>query len=64
MRAGGTVVIDDFEPLIGWPPQYRGAPDDARLSWLEHPSLLSTEVRVAGDLATVLGTLVSGRAPA
>ncbi|MFY1691782.1 O-methyltransferase [Plantactinospora sp. WMMB782] len=56
LRPGGTVVVDDFTPLTGWPPMLGPAPDAARLGWLRHPALLATEVRLAPDLATVLGT--------
>lgn len=49
---GGTVVLDDFVP-VGQP----GAPahDPARRYWLEHPVLLSTEVRLSSTLATLVG---------
>jgi predicted O-methyltransferase YrrM len=56
VRAGGSVVIDDFTPLTEWPPMHEGAPDSARLSWLEHPALLASEVRLAPDLSTIVGT--------
>ncbi len=55
LRPGGTIVIDDFTPLTQWPPMHGGAPDEARLHWLQHPALLSTEVRLAPDLSTVIG---------
>jgi predicted O-methyltransferase YrrM len=53
---GGSVVIDDFTPMDAWPPHHEGKPDTARLAWLEHPALLAAEVRLAADLATVIGT--------
>ncbi|GAA3487366.1 O-methyltransferase [Streptomyces cremeus] len=56
LRPAGTVVIDDFTPLTQWPPLMGGEPDTARLAWLEHPDLLATEVRLAPDLSTVIGT--------
>ncbi|MFJ4877111.1 O-methyltransferase [Streptomyces sp. NPDC088745] len=56
LRPAGTVVIDDFTPLTQWPPLMDGEPDTARLAWLEHPDLLATEVRLAPDLSTVIGT--------
>jgi predicted O-methyltransferase YrrM len=56
VRAGGSVVIDDFTPLTEWPPMHAGAPDTARLSWLEHPALLAAEVRLAPDLSTIVAT--------
>jgi predicted O-methyltransferase YrrM len=53
----GTVVIDDFTPLTGWPPLHDGAPDTARLHWLTHPALLATELRLGAGLAAVVGRL-------
>jgi hypothetical protein len=55
LRAGGCLVIDDFSPAPAWPPMHNGRPDSARLSWLEHPSLLAAEVRLAPDLSTIVG---------
>jgi predicted O-methyltransferase YrrM len=56
LRAAGRIVIDDFTPMTQWPPLIGGQPDTARLAWLEHPALLSTEVQLAEDLATIIGT--------
>ncbi|MDQ0990668.1 O-methyltransferase [Streptomyces sp. V3I7] len=56
LAPGGTVVVDDFTPAAGWPPRHEGAPDLARLHWLEHPALHATELRPAPDLSTVVGT--------
>ncbi|AVT35890.1 SAM-dependent methyltransferase [Plantactinospora sp. BB1] len=56
LRPAGSVVVDDFTPLTGWPPMLGPAPDAARLGWLNHPALLATEVRLAPDLSTVIGT--------
>ncbi|MGY4921091.1 class I SAM-dependent methyltransferase [Streptomyces sp. 900105755] len=53
---GGTVVVDDFTPADRWPPRFGGDVDRARLHWLEHPALRSTEVRLAPDLSAVVGT--------
>ncbi|MEV5876080.1 class I SAM-dependent methyltransferase [Streptomyces sp. NPDC052101] len=53
---GGTVVVDDFTPATGWPPLHAGELDRARLHWLEHPALRATELRLAADLSTVVGT--------
>jgi len=52
LNIGGTLVLDDFVPA-GEP----GAEDhdDARRHWLEHPALRSTEIRLAADLATIVG---------
>jgi predicted O-methyltransferase YrrM len=54
LTPAGTLVIDDFTPLTAWPPVHAGVPDEARLAWLEHPALLTTEVRVAPDLSTII----------
>jgi hypothetical protein len=59
LKVGGTVVIDDFTPMDRWPPVHLGEPDSARLHWLEHPQLRSTEVRLAADLATVVAARIS-----
>lgn len=59
LKVGGTVVIDDFTPMDRWPPVHLGEPDAARLHWLEHPQLRSTEVRLASDLATVVAMRIS-----
>jgi predicted O-methyltransferase YrrM len=56
LAAGGTVVIDDFTPATTWPPQFNGAPDKARLHWLEHPGLRAVELRIAADLSVIVGT--------
>ncbi|GLW59026.1 O-methyltransferase [Kitasatospora phosalacinea] len=56
LTPGGTLVVDDLTPLTAWPPTYRGAPDTGRTVWYDHPALLTTEVRLAPDLATLLAT--------
>ncbi len=54
---GGTLVVDDFEPCAQWPPVYEGGTvDEARMHWLEHPMLRAAELRLAADLACVVGT--------
>ena len=58
LAIGGTVVIDDFTPLVVWPPEHLGGPDRARLHWLEHPALLAAEIRLAPDLSTIVGRRV------
>lgn len=52
LSLGGTIVLDDFTPA-GAP----GAPehDEVRRHWLDHPNLHTTEVRLAPDLATLIG---------
>ncbi|WP_327066054.1 O-methyltransferase [Kitasatospora sp. NBC_01302] len=57
LTPGGTVTVDDFTPCTTWPPQHEGRPDTARLHWLEHPALRTTELRLAADLSTLVGTL-------
>ena len=51
----GVVTVDDFTPMTTWPPQFDGRTDDARVHWLTHPDLLATEIRVAPDMAVVVG---------
>ncbi|MCK1821702.1 class I SAM-dependent methyltransferase [Streptomyces sp. XM83C] len=53
---GGTVVVDDFTPAAGRPPLHEGRVDTARLHWLEHPALDTVELRLADDLAALVGT--------
>jgi predicted O-methyltransferase YrrM len=52
LAIGGTVVLDDFTPASA-----PGAAehDAARRYWLEHPVLHATEIRLAPDLATIIG---------
>jgi predicted O-methyltransferase YrrM len=61
LRPGGVLVIDDFTPARGGPPTHEGAPDAARLHWLEHPALRTVEIPLAPDLAVLLATRVSRR---
>jgi predicted O-methyltransferase YrrM len=61
LRLGGTVVIDDFTPLAGWPPEHDGQLDTARHHWLTHPALLATEIRLNPGLATVVARYVVRR---
>ncbi|MFE2434879.1 O-methyltransferase [Streptomyces sp. NPDC059409] len=56
LAPGGTLVVDDFTPATTWPPLFDGAPDHPRLHWLDHPALRSTELRLAPDLAAIVGT--------
>ncbi len=58
LNFGGTVVIDDFTPATEWPPNHDGTPDTSRLHWLEHPLLRATEIRLAPDLAAIVGTRI------
>ncbi|RSN54965.1 SAM-dependent methyltransferase [Streptomyces sp. WAC 04229] len=61
LTPGGTLVVDDFTPATTWPPLFDGAPDHPRLHWLDHPALRSTELRLAPDLAVIVGTRLPGR---
>ena len=56
LRAGGTLVIDDWTPRDHWPPTHDGEPDHARLHWLNHPELLSAEIRLSPTLSTIVAT--------
>jgi len=58
LKPGGTVVLDDFTPATEWPPIHQGEPDAVRLYWLEHPLLRATELRLAPDLAAIVGTRI------
>ncbi|MEV6103811.1 class I SAM-dependent methyltransferase [Streptomyces sp. NPDC051940] len=61
LTPGGALVVDDFTPGYGqWPPLHEGAPDTARLHWLEHPALRSVEIPLAGDLSAVVGVRRGG----
>ena len=51
---GGTLTVDDFSPMHEWPPRHDGEIDAARVHWLAHPGLVSTEVLVAPDLAVLV----------
>ena len=57
LRPGGTVVLDDFTPRTGWPPMHANDIDRARLYWLEHHALLTTEIRVSSESVTLVGSL-------
>jgi predicted O-methyltransferase YrrM len=56
LRPGGLLVIDDFTPLTGWPPTFRGQPDTTRLHWLQHPRLCAAEIRLTPQAATIVAT--------
>ncbi|MGW4807290.1 SAM-dependent methyltransferase [Kitasatospora sp. NPDC004272] len=56
LTPGGTLVVDDLTPLTAWPPTHGGAPDTGRTVWYDHPALLTTEIRLAPDLSTLLAT--------
>jgi predicted O-methyltransferase YrrM len=52
----GTIVIDDFTPLVAWPPRHLGEVDSARLRWLQHPDLLATEIVVCDEMSSIVAT--------
>lgn len=56
LRLGAVVVIDDFTPMTSWPPRHDGQLDEARMFWLEHPQLRTTEVRVTPTAASLIAT--------
>jgi predicted O-methyltransferase YrrM len=56
LTASGTLVIDDFTPATSWPPLRDGAPDDARLHWLEHSRVDAAEIRTRATSATIVAT--------
>jgi hypothetical protein len=58
LRVGSLVVLDDFTPMAGWPPEHMGEPDTARLYWLEHPKLRAAEVRVTPRWSSIVATYV------
>ncbi len=54
LKEGGVMTVDDFTPMDTWPPTFNGEVDHPRLHWLQHPDLLTTEVRVTEHLAVVV----------
>jgi len=54
VRPGGLVVIDDITPFDTWPPRHGGDIDLARLHWLQHDSLLATEIPLTAEVATIV----------
>jgi len=56
VAAGGLVVMDDFTPADGWPPQYDGRPDALRIAWLTDPRFTAVEVRVSPTESAILAT--------
>lgn len=55
LRPGATMTIDDYTPATTWPPVFGDEPDHSRIHWLTHPDLHATEIRVAPDLAVIVG---------
>lgn len=58
LKTGGLAVLDDFSPLTQWPPLFAGEPDTARLYWLEHPRLRTTQVSLAPDAASLIAAYI------
>ncbi len=56
LATGALVVLDDLTPQHLWPREQRElwAVDPVRSFWLEHPSLVSTELLVRPDSAVIL----------
>lgn len=50
VKPGGTFTVDDLTPTDPWPPD-----DPGRSLWLTHPEVVATEIRLASDLATIVG---------
>jgi predicted O-methyltransferase YrrM len=65
MATGGIMVLDGLTPRHLWTPEERErwAVDPVRALWLEHPSLMATELAVRPDRAVIVATPV-GRRPA
>jgi predicted O-methyltransferase YrrM len=56
LRPGGLVVLDDFTPESAWTDQERQewSHDPTRLTWLEHPGYLCTEVQLSARASVLL----------
>lgn len=61
LATGGILVIDDLTPRHLWSTEERErwAVDPVRALWLEHPSLLATELVVRPDRAVIIATRVA-----
>ena len=55
LKAGAAITIDDMTPTKQWPPHFEGQVDEPRVHWVEHPSLVATEIDVAPDLSVIVG---------
>jgi predicted O-methyltransferase YrrM len=60
LRPGGIIVMDDFTPMTSWPPRHAGQVDTARMHWLDHPLMRTTEVRTTPTTASLLAVYVGG----
>jgi len=54
LAPGAALVIDDFSPMRTWPPRFAGEVDAERLHWLEHPLLLTTEIRLTASASALV----------
>jgi predicted O-methyltransferase YrrM len=54
LAPGAGLVIDDFSAMTAWPPRFAGEVDAVRLHWLEHPLLLTTEIRLTASASTLM----------
>ena len=54
LKPNGVMTIDDYEPMVEWPPMFEGNPDAARIDWLSDPRFVSTEVTVAEHMAVLV----------
>jgi predicted O-methyltransferase YrrM len=54
LASGAGLVIDDFSPMAAWPPRFASEVDAARLHWLEHPLLLTTEIRLTASASALV----------
>ena len=56
LSPGGTLVVDDFTTSQVWPPRFGDGVDHARLYWLEHPALLTTELQISPGQTSLVAT--------
>ncbi len=54
LKPNGVMTIDDYEPMMAWPPMFEGRPDVARIDWLSDPRFVSTEITVAEHMAVLV----------
>ena len=54
LKPNAVMTIDDYEPMIEWPPMFDGKPDTARIDWLSDPRFFATEITVADHMAVLV----------
>lgn len=54
VKPHGSLTIDDFSPMMEFPPRFQGALDAGRYAWLTHPDVLATEIQVAPDMSVLV----------